>query len=142
MPISFPVARGTIVLCDYNSGFREPEMVKRRPAVVISHRLPHRDGLCSVVPLSTTPPPKSDLSYVCTLTLSPALPTPFDAVQMWVKADMLATVALSRLDLFRTGRDTSGRRKYIQPRVSAEDMERIERCICCALGMAHRLSSV
>ena len=77
MPISFPVARSTILLCDYSTGFREPEMVKRRPVVVVSHRLPRRDGLCTVVPLSTTPPPVPGLAYVYELTLDPALPEPF-----------------------------------------------------------------
>ena len=56
MPISFPVAPGTVLLCDYSSGFRPPEMAKRRPSVVISLRLPHRNGLCTVVPLSGSSP--------------------------------------------------------------------------------------
>lgn len=49
MAIRFPVSPGTILLCDYATGFRAPEMVKRRPAVVISPHLRHRDRLCSVV---------------------------------------------------------------------------------------------
>ncbi|WP_198669160.1 type II toxin-antitoxin system PemK/MazF family toxin [Elioraea thermophila] len=56
MPILYPVAAGTILLCDDDTGFRPPEMVKRRPVVVVSPRLPHRDGLATVVPLSTTAP--------------------------------------------------------------------------------------
>lgn len=137
MPISFPVARSTILLCDYSTGFREPEMVKRRPVVVVSHRLPRRDGLCTVVPLSTTPPPVPGLAYVYELTLDPALPEPFGATTMWVKADMLATVSFSRLDLFRTARLPDGKRKYLHPKVPGEDMKAIERCICAALGIAH-----
>jgi uncharacterized protein YifN (PemK superfamily) len=47
MGIKYPVGIGTILLCDYSrGGFQPPEMVKKRPAVVISPRLPHRDGLC------------------------------------------------------------------------------------------------
>ncbi len=41
------------------------------------------------------------------------LPEPFDETIWWVKADMIATVSLERLDLFRTGRDQYGRRKYL-----------------------------
>lgn len=72
MPLHFPVARGMIVLCDY-SGFRPPEMVKRRPVIVLSPRLAHRQHLATVVPLSTTVPP-ADLPYVCELRLSPHYP--------------------------------------------------------------------
>ena len=56
MAIKYPVAPGTLLLCDYAlGGFKEPEMVKRRPVIVISPRLRHRDHLCTVVPLSSKP---------------------------------------------------------------------------------------
>jgi mRNA interferase MazF len=72
MAIQVAVGPGTILICDYSlGGFREPEMVKRRPAIVVSPRLPFRDGLCSVVPVSSTPPPRL-VDYVVQLTL----PTP------------------------------------------------------------------
>jgi uncharacterized protein YifN (PemK superfamily) len=56
MPLTYHPETGTILICDYNlgGGFIEPEMVKRRPVVVISPRFRHRDWLCTVVPLSTT----------------------------------------------------------------------------------------
>ena len=47
---------GSILMCDFNAGFREPEMVKRRPVVVISPKIRARPGLCTVVALSTTVP--------------------------------------------------------------------------------------
>ncbi len=140
MPISFPVARSTILLCDYGTGFREPEMVKRRPVIVVSHRLPHRDHLCTVVPLSTTPPRAPNLLYVHELRLGQPLPKPFKALVMRVKADMMATVSFARLDMFRTGRDQAGKRKYLQPKVPAADMAAIERCICAALGISLTLA--
>jgi mRNA interferase MazF len=133
LPIQFPVARGTILLCDYSTGFR-PEMVKRRPAVVISHRLPHRDGLATVVPLSTMQP-RHPVPYVCEIVLSAPLPAPFTALVMWAKADMLATVGFGRLDLFRTSRDAGGRRRYLHPRLPPDDIARIEVAICHALGL-------
>jgi mRNA interferase MazF len=46
---------GQILICDFSSGFVEPEMVKVRPVVVISPK-PRKSihSLCTVVPLSTT----------------------------------------------------------------------------------------
>lgn len=134
MPIQFPVAPGTIVLCDYQTGFREPEMVKRRPVVVISPRLPHRDRLCTVVPLSRTPPTHNVL-YVCPITLATPLPEPFSETKLWAKADMLATVGFWRLDLLRTKRDQFGKRKYLQPKVTPDDMARIMAAVSHALGL-------
>jgi mRNA interferase MazF len=134
MPIQYPVAPGTILLCNYDTGFRPPEMVKRRPAVVISPRLPYRDFLCTVVPLSGSPPVR-ELPYQCRLELAVPLPAPFTMTICWAKADMLATVAFSRLDLFRTDRDQTGKRKYLHPKILPEDLARIRACVLCALGM-------
>jgi uncharacterized protein YifN (PemK superfamily) len=111
-------------------------MVKRRPAVAISPRLPHRDGLCAVVPLSTTPPAR-ELPYVVHLRLATPLPAPFDAPEMWAKCDMVATVGFCRLDLFRTERDASGRRKYLQPKLDRTDFERIQQGVLAGLGLLH-----
>ncbi|MBF0375064.1 MAG: type II toxin-antitoxin system PemK/MazF family toxin [Alphaproteobacteria bacterium] len=134
MALLYPVPPGTVLLCNYDTGFRPPEMVKRRPAVVISPRLPHREGLCTVVPLSTTPPERQ-VPYVCRLVLAQPLPGPFTALTVWAKADMLATVAFERLDLFRSGRGTDGRRQYLRPRISAEDLYRMRQCVALALGL-------
>ncbi|WP_432431527.1 type II toxin-antitoxin system PemK/MazF family toxin [Chelatococcus daeguensis] len=96
-----------MLICDFDSGFREPEMVKRRPVVVISPRLKRRTGLVSVVPLSTTPPDPIE-DYHCEVRMEPPLPTPFDSPTAWVKADMPYTVGFQRLELVRTGRDQYG----------------------------------
>ena len=135
MPLKYPVGPGTIVICDYETGFREPEMVKRRPAVVVSPRLPYRDGLCTVVPLSTTPPGRT-LAYQCRLELPQELPEPFEGAVKWAKADMLATVGLARLDLPRLERDReSGRRRYLTIRLSDAQFAEVRRCVLHALGM-------
>lgn len=134
MPIQFPVAPGTILLCDYTGGFRPPEMVKRRPVVVVSPRLPRRDYLCAVVPLSTEPPPPGVL-YACQIELERPLPEPFDATVCWAKADMLATVGFGRLDLFRTARDFTGRRQYLHPRLSPPDLKRVRVAMLYGLGL-------
>lgn len=134
MPIQFPVAPGVMLLCDYSlGGFVPPEMVKRRPAVVISPRLPHRDGLCAVVPLSGTEPDKA-VNYVVRLELPTPLPAPFEQSVWWAKCDLIASVAFKRLDLFRTARDQHGRRKYLQPRLSMDDFARVKAGVLWGLG--------
>lgn len=116
-------------------GFQPPEMVKRRPAVVITGALPRRNNLHTVVPLSGTPSDPANL-YHCKIELTAPLPAPFDETAWWVKADMIATVALHRLDLFRTERDQYGRRKYLTNlRVSEEQFTRILNAVRYALGL-------
>ena len=136
MPLKFPVAPRTILLCDYSlGGFRPPEMVKRRPAVVITGRLPRRDNLHTVVPLSGTPSDPRN-RYHCQIELDAPLPAPFAAQTWWVKADMIATVGLERLDLFRTDRDQLGARKYLSNlKVSEENFALILEAVRHALGL-------
>ncbi len=135
MAIKYPVAPGTILLCDYAlGGFKEPEMVKRRPAIVVSPRLPHRDHLCTVVPISSSPGVK-ELDYIVRLELLPSLPKPFDYGVTWAKCDMLATVSFDRLELFRTERDHTGKRRYLQPKLSDLDILRVRIGILFALGI-------
>ena len=125
MGIEYPVGAGTILLCDYSrGGFQPPEMVKRRPAIVISPRLPHRDGLCTVVPISGDAA-ANDLDYVVRLEFKPPLPDPFSYAVAWAKCDMLATVGFERLDLFHTKRDQYGRRKYLHPKLPEADLKRV-----------------
>jgi mRNA interferase MazF len=135
MGIQFPAGVGTILLCDYNrGGFQPPEMVKRRPAVVISPRLPFRDGLCTVVPISSDDGMVA-AEYVVRLEFKPPLPAPFSYDVAWAKCDMLATVGFARLDFFHTERDQHGRRKYLNPKLPTADLERVRRGVLFALGM-------
>lgn len=134
MSLKFYPAPGTLLLCDYGlGGFIVPEMVKRRPAVVVSPRLPHRETLCAVVPLSTTAPERPT-AYAVEINMPHLLPAPFDAPICWAKCDMIATVSVERLDLFRTGRDHTGKRQYLTARLPAADMERIRIGILAGLG--------
>lgn len=135
MAIKFPVVPGTIILCDYSmGGFREPEMVKLRPVIVVSPRLTHRDHLCTVVPISSSPGIK-ELDYVVRLQVAPQLPQPFAYEVVWAKCDMLATVSFERLNLFRTERDHTGKRRYLQPKLPELDLLRIRQGILFALGI-------
>ncbi|SOB94598.1 type II toxin-antitoxin system PemK/MazF family toxin [Rhodobacter maris] len=135
MSLKFPPKPGLIVICDYSTGFREPEMVKERLAVVVSPRLPYRDGLCTVVPLSTTPA-RSGIRYQCRIELPTAAPEPYEGKIKWAKCDMLATLAYTRMKLPYTGRDkVTGKRKYLQIVLSADELSRVRTSMLHALGL-------
>jgi uncharacterized protein YifN (PemK superfamily) len=134
MGLNFHPSPGTILVCDYGTGFIKPEMVKRRPVVVISPRLRNRNNLCAVVPLSTTPPDKV-MPYHCEIRLNPPLPPPWTAESVWVKADMLATVSFERLDLIKLPRIRGEGRNYLKRKVDSADLMKIHLCIINSLGL-------
>ena len=133
MALIFHPKPGLVLVCDYR-GFIEPEMVKVRLSVVISPRLRKRDGLCSIVPLSTTAPFEQQ-EYHCEIEFDRPLPKPWHTPKCWVKADMVYTVSFDRLDLIGVGRDQEGKRKYIQPHVKPEEFQAIMNCVRRGLGM-------
>jgi uncharacterized protein YifN (PemK superfamily) len=55
MTLTYHPRVGQILICDFN-GFKVPEMVKARPVMVISPRLPHRNDIVRIVPISLTAP--------------------------------------------------------------------------------------
>lgn len=124
---------GTIVRVDLNDGFRPPEMVKRRPCIVLSPPIPSRLQLCSIVPLSTSPP-RPILGHHMEIELGPPLPHPYDSPRMWVKGDIVLTVAFHRLRLLSSGRD-QGQRVYDVRVLDAETMERVRDCVRLGLGL-------
>lgn len=125
---------GTIVICDYD-GFIEPEMVKRRPVIIVSPRFRNREGLCTIVPLSTTPP-NPVMPYHYKLKLDKPLPPPYDSSFHWVKGDMLATVSFSRLFLPRTHKDANGKREYVIKVIEDIDLRKVRECILHALALS------
>jgi uncharacterized protein YifN (PemK superfamily) len=135
MAISEHPAPGALLICDFSPGFREPEMVKRRPVVVISPKIRARAGLCTVVALSTTTPYPM-MPYHCEITPLPPLPAPWLSGPMWVKGDMVAAVGFHRLDFFRYAKDRTGRRVYRYDPLPPEDFRRVRRCVLAALGLA------
>ncbi|WP_066018789.1 type II toxin-antitoxin system PemK/MazF family toxin [Endozoicomonas atrinae] len=134
MALKFHPQIGQVVICDFNKTFVPPEMVKRRPAVVISPRMRARSNLCTVVPLSTSEP-KSYQDYHHPLTITPPLPRPYNAGFHWVKGDMLYTVSFDRLSLPFDGKDYSGKRKYVTHIIDKEDLIKIQKCILHGLGL-------
>ena len=134
--MQYSVKPRTIVLCNFDAGgFRPPEMVKRRPAIVLVGALPGRNNLHTVVPLSGTESPP-ERKYHCRLQFAEPLPAPFAETIWWAKADMTATVSLKRLDLFQTARDQYGKRKYLTTlRVDEAQFERVKETVRHAFGL-------
>jgi uncharacterized protein YifN (PemK superfamily) len=135
MPLTIHPERGMIVQCLYAPGFKPPEMVKKRAVIVVSPRLRKRDQLCAVVPLSTTNPTPV-MPYHHRIKFSPTLPFPYEAEECWVKGDMLNTVGFHRLSPLFLGKDHEGKRRYIFPKLSAEDMAAVETCVLAGLGIS------
>jgi uncharacterized protein YifN (PemK superfamily) len=126
MGLSFYPHPGHILVCDFH-GFREPEIVKVRPVMIVSSRLPYRSELATVVPISLTPP-KNEVSYVVRLSCN-YHPKEKDDLPCWAKCDLLANVALSRLDRFKVDR-----RKYLAPKASDDDLSAVRAGVIAALG--------
>lgn len=136
MAVTFHPPRGLILMCDFTTGFREPEMVKRRPVIVISPELPGRTGLVTVVPLSTKrPDPVRDFHLLLNKRALPQL-THFQERESWAKCDMIYTVSLQRLNLIQLGkRGTDGRRQYFKQRLGRETMAQLYGCVLHGIGL-------
>ncbi len=122
--IQFHPRKGTIVICDF-TGNVVPEIVKKRPVVVITPRLPYRNHLATVVPLSTTPP-EYNVPYV--VKLSKNYLNPEDKA-VYAKCDLLCSVSFRRLDRIKVAR-----RKYITPQLNEEDFNAVINGVKAALG--------
>jgi len=109
-------------------------MLKKRAVIVISPRLRKRDGLCAVVPLSTTAPDR-EMPYHHKIRFDPLLPIPYEAAEHWLKGDMVNTVGFHRLSPLHNGRDQSGRRRYVYPKLSNADLEIVKACVRAGLGI-------
>ncbi|MCE5269379.1 MAG: type II toxin-antitoxin system PemK/MazF family toxin [Planctomycetaceae bacterium] len=134
MSILYHPRPGTLLLCDFDSGFRPPEIVKKRPVVVISRT--HTD-LVSVVPISTTTPNRIEAWHHQLEERS--IPRFLDRwwVPHWAKCDIIMTVAFHRLDRFRTGQHPStGKRLYATHVVTAEDLASIRLAVARVLGIS------
>lgn len=133
MSLTFHPKPGMVLICDFNTGFKAPEMIKRRPVVVISPRPRRSNQLCTIVPLSTTAPnPVEPFHH----RMDPrSLPGKLARRETWAKCDMLATVSLERLDRVMVGKDAGGKRIYVAEQVVAGDLEAIRRGVMIALGI-------
>ena len=114
-------------MCDFNTGFQPPEMVKHRPVVVISPWKRRTTGLCTIVPLSTTDPiPIEPFHHL----MDPrSLPGRLARDDTWAKCDMLYTVSLDRLSR------ATNRGQPLKFRVLDADLDAIRACVKIALGL-------
>lgn len=119
MPLRFAPGPGHVVICDFTTGFMPPEMVKKRPVVVISPRR-RRGRIATVVPLSGTAPDPVESWHVPVSagTYPPA------RHQMWAKCDLVATVSLDRLDRVKV-KSRHGPRDFRVFQATAVDLDAI-----------------
>jgi uncharacterized protein YifN (PemK superfamily) len=54
---------------------------------------------------------------------------------VWVKGDMVSTIAFHRLDFISTGKDISGRRKYYYATLNKEDLKAVRAAVLSGLGL-------
>lgn len=127
MALGFHPRAGEVFMCDFK-GFEEPEMVKPRPVIVVSPRLPHRSSIVAIVPISLTAP-THNLPFCFKLSRNYHPKEP-DDLPCWAKADMLLNIGLYRLTAFKVGR-----RKYEYPTLSAEDLAGVRHAVLCGLGL-------
>ena len=127
MGLPFQPPPGTVWMCDFNTGFQLPEMVKNRPVVVISPPPKQMIHLCTIVPLSTVVPvPVEPFHH----RMDPRSLIGLHRTQdSWAKCDMLYTVSLKRLN------KVGGRRGPARIKVLEEDLNAIRQCVKIALGL-------
>lgn len=138
MAINFHPEPGTILMCDFTTGFKEPEMVKTRPIVVISPNLKRHSGLCTVLAISSvSPEPVEKWHYQLPRASMPQIPL-FLNKDSWVKGDMIYRVSFERLELIKIGKDkVTGKRTYFRQRLGREQMHYIYSCVLHSLNLSH-----
>lgn len=127
MALTFYPRAGQVFMCDF-LGFKEPEMVKPRPVIVVSPRLPHRSHIVALVPISLTEP-RHNLPFCYRLSRNYHPQEP-DHLPCWAKADMLLNLGIYRLTSFKIGR-----RRYVTPELTPEDLAGVRHAVLCGLGL-------
>ena len=135
MPLIFHPPQGCIVEVDFSKGFREPEMVKDRLAVVLSPQIEARHHLLTVVALSTTPP-DPPAPYHCQFQIPFELPRGWGKRPRWVKGDMVNAVGFHRANLLRLGKDRAGTRVYQLRPLPPDLLRKVRRCVLHGMGLS------
>lgn len=136
MALTFHPNPGTILMCNFDTGFQVPEMTKSRPVIVISPKRKRCSSLCTVVAISTqTPDPIDNWHYQIPKASMPNTPF-FQANDSWIKGDMIYRVSFARLDLIKMGKDrATGKRIYFQQTLGRGQMKSIYSCVLNALNL-------
>ena len=96
--LMFQPKKGDVVWCNF-SGFVIPEMVKRRPVIIIKKHK-HNSKLVYILPISNlTPEIIKDHHYKLNNDFCIKY---FNDQDHWVKVDMVYTVSIERLDRVKT----------------------------------------
>jgi mRNA interferase MazF len=130
--ISYHPGQGSIVACDFRN-LVPPEMDKKRPVIIMCKQIHERKNLCTVVPLSTTPPERM-MPYHVKLFIDPPLPEPYEDQHCWVKTDLVMTVSFQRLQLMTTGKDKDGKRNYDIRVISEDEFKLVQQALSNVLG--------
>jgi uncharacterized protein YifN (PemK superfamily) len=132
MSLWFQPKPRSVVYCDF-TGFRMPEMTKRRPVIVLrAHKRNRR--LVYVIPLSTSPPDPPQ-PYHYRFACSPVVHS--GPTEAWAKCDMVAVVSTERLTLSRQQQQCSaGRARDNVLMISEEEFAAIRACVAKAFGFA------
>jgi uncharacterized protein YifN (PemK superfamily) len=127
MPLNFNPRAGQILVCNFD-GFKVPEMVKPRPVVVVSPRLPHRAHIVAIVPISLTEP-LHPTRYKVRLSKN-YHPDEADDLPCWAACDMVMNLGLYRLNGFKVGH-----RKWAYPQMTGDDLLAVKRGVLLGLGL-------
>lgn len=135
MPIKEHPPQGSIVTVDYSIGFKEPEMVKARLAVVLSPKIMARPHLCTVVPLSLTEP-STVMPFNKLIEIPFEMPKSWGNAERWIKGDMINAVGFHRVDLLRLGKTSTGKRIYQMEALPDELFKIVRRCVLHGMGLS------
>ena len=133
MALSYHPKHGEILKCDF-SGFIAPEMTKARQVICISPKYVERGRICTIIPLSTTPPNPVEKYHHKLETVLPQLEGRED-VEVWAKCDMLMAASFARLTPWWIEKKQGGKRVYTQVIVSNDDLLAIKKCVLHSLGL-------
>ncbi len=137
MAITFHPKPGQILLCDFEPGFKEPEMVKKkRPVVVLTGPIKGRANLITVVALShAEPKPPQPYHYKIPRQSMPMVGR-FQEEDSWLKGDMIYTFGFHRFNLIQLGkRGSDGKRLYFTNRLGIDQMKQIYQCVMHGLNL-------
>lgn len=110
---------GTIINCNFE-GFISPEMIKKRPVVVL-RKSKLNNKLVTIVPISTTAPRKITNLHI-------EIEGPIDGKQAWIKCDMIYTVCLDRLSRLKE-KDNNGHYQWVSKNLDESLFEAVKKSI-------------
>ena len=129
--LPFHPSPGDILICDYTTGFKPPEMVKRRLCIVVSPKLKRRNDLVSVVPLSQTcPEPIEEWHHRINL-----ISKSWGDGLRWAACDMVATVGYIRLSRPHYRHEVTGSRLHEKLALSKDDLKSVQTKVALTLGL-------